>query len=187
MLSACREIVLCGLCLTSGFGQRIIQPSASRVEALERFAQRTTAQVIWSKEVGRIDSDRGHAVITALIVEDATRTPSQMRGIRIDLTDGDVQDQVYTSEDLLHRLIMALDEITSELPRFQSEGHTRGCFGSGIFWQQPGHAFNASACTFPDWAGLAVGTGTAKFQFTGIHPALFAGAIARARDELKKQ
>jgi hypothetical protein len=187
MGSVRRGLAFFGLALALGFGQRIIQPSAAQIEALERFAQRPTAQITWSKEVGRIDTDRGHAVITALIVEDATQTPPQMRGIRIDLADGDVKDQVYTSEALLHRLIMALDGITNGLPRFQSEGHTRGCFGSGIFWQQPGHAFNASACTFPEWAGLSVGTGTAKFQFTGIQPELFAGAIARGRDELQKQ
>src|ERR1700733_2096233 len=156
MRSASCVIALCGLILPMGYSQRIIQPSSSQLEALENLAKLPTAQVTWSKEVGRIDTGRAHAVITALVVEDTTQTPQQRRGIRIDLTDGDVKDQVYTGEDLLGRLIRALDEITDGLPRFHSQGHTSGCFGSGIFWQQPGHAFAVSQCIFPDWEGLLV-------------------------------
>ncbi len=110
-----------------------------------------------------------------------------MRGIQIDLTDGDVKDEVYTGDEFLGRLIEALDEISHGLPRFLAQSHSRGCFGSGVFWQQEGHAFSASYCTFPDWEGLTVGTGSASFRFPRVLPSLFAGAIARGRDELKRQ
>jgi len=53
---------------------------------MERYSTRPTARITWSKEVDHIVGGRAKAVITALIVEDATTsTPRQMRGIRIDL------------------------------------------------------------------------------------------------------
>jgi hypothetical protein len=180
-------MALFGLVLTPAFGDPE-QPTAAQLEAFEHFAQRPTAQTTWSKEVGRIDAGQAHALITALIVEDATAMPRQMRGVRIDLTDGDRKDQVYTSEDHVERLIVGLDDITAGLPRFLEHAGPRSCFGSGVFWNQEGHAFSASYCVFGEWAHLSVGrTGSlCTFQFTGVQPGLFAGAIARGRDELKK-
>src|SRR5258708_30606758 len=110
MYSTCRVIAFCGLLLTIGYGQST-NPTAAKIEAMEGFGSKPTAQVVWSKEVERIDTDQARAVITALIVEDGTQTPKQMRGVRIDLTGANLRDQVYTSEDLLGRLIKALDEI----------------------------------------------------------------------------
>src|SRR5436190_1194794 len=108
MRAACGAIAFCGILLKIGYGQNT-GPTVSQLEAMEHFAKQPTARVTWSKEVGRIETNRAEAVITALIVEDATQTPRQMRGVRIDLTEGEVKDQVYTSEDLLERLIKALD------------------------------------------------------------------------------
>jgi len=186
MYSACRVIAFCGFILTIGYGQPT--PPVAQIEALERFASKPTAQVTWSKEIQRIDTDQAHAAITALIVEDGTRTPRQMRGVRIDLTGANLKDQVYTSEDLLDRLIQALDEISNGLPLFHSitAAGQCSCFGSGVFWQQSGHAFSASQCIFPDWAGLSVHTGSASFRFTALDPSSFAAALGRAKDELKK-
>ena len=147
---------------------------------------RPVPRVAWSKEVRRIDADQAHAVITALVLEDAAGTPREMRGIRINLSSEDANDQVYAGEDLLDRLIKALDEISNGLPRFLARRPARGCFGPGIFWLQSGHALSASQCVFPDWSGLAVSNGRRQsFRFTGLDPAPFAAAIAGAREELK--
>jgi hypothetical protein len=131
---------------------------------------------------------QAHAVIIALSIDDATQTPRLMRGIRIDLTDGDRKDQLYTSEDLLERLIQGLDEITAGLPRFVSQPHTQSC-RSSVMFPAEGHAFSAELCLFGERAHLSVGTrdSICRFQFTGIQPAQFSEAIARGRDELKKQ
>jgi hypothetical protein len=179
-------MALCGLVAGIGLSQTI-QPTTAQLEAFENYLKQSTAQITWSKEVGRIDTDRAHAVITAIVVEDAAQTPQQMRGVRIDLQDGNLKDQVYAGENLLGRLIQALDEITTGLPRFKATARSQSCFGSGIFWQQSGHAFSASHCVFGTWEGLSVSTGADTFRFTGIVPGLFAGAIARGRDELLKQ
>jgi hypothetical protein len=187
MNSACRVIAFGGFILTIGYCQNT-NPTAAQLEAMERFASKPAAQVTWSKEVERIDTDQAHAVIIALILEDRTQTPRQMRGVRIDLTSANLKDQVYTSEELLSRLIHALDEISNGLPDFHSlpAPERSSCFGSGVFWQQSGHAFSASHCKSPDWFGLAVETGSASFRLTALDPSSFAAAIAHARDELKK-
>ncbi len=187
MYSPPRVIAFCGFILTIGYGQNT-NPAASQLEAMERFASKPTAQVAWSKEIDRIDTDQAHAVITALGLDDRTQTPQQMRGVRIDLTGANLNDRVYTSEDLLERLTRALDEISNGPPDFHARvavGRS-SCFGSGVFWQQGGHAFSASQCIFPDWSGLSVETGSASFRFTALDPSSFAAAISHAREELKK-
>jgi len=179
-------IVVFGLALGAGFGQSN-HPTISQIEAMENFAERPTSKVIWSKKVGRIDSDQAHAVITAMILQDATQSPQQVRGLRIDLTEGNQEDHVYTSEEHLGRLIQALDEISEGWPRYVKRIQGQGCFGSGVFWQQEGHAFSASQCVLNRWEGLSVGTGAGSFRFTGVSSSLFAGAITRGQDELKHQ
>lgn len=198
MHSVCRVIAFCGLLLNIlapnilapniGYGQPP-KPSAAQLEAMERFARHPAARVSWSNEVDRIEAGRAHAVVTAMVVEDASQPPKRMRGIRIDLVDGDVKDQVYTSEEHLARLIKALNEIASGLPAHlaRTPAGSNGCYGSGEFWLQEGHALSASACTSAGWSGLSVGTGNhVTFRFTGLNPAAFSAAIARARDELKQ-
>ena len=44
-------------------------PTEAQLKAFERFAETSTARVIWSEEAGRIDTDQARAVITALAVE----------------------------------------------------------------------------------------------------------------------
>jgi hypothetical protein len=56
---------------------------------LEAFAARPTARVVWSKTVGRLESHDARATMTALVVDDATGSPSPMRGLRIDLAHGE--------------------------------------------------------------------------------------------------
>jgi hypothetical protein len=61
------------------------QPKELAPSPLEAFAARATATVVWSKLIGRLESPESRAIVTALIVEDATTTPRVMRGLRIDL------------------------------------------------------------------------------------------------------
>jgi Surface antigen variable number repeat len=60
-------------------------PSELRPSPLEAFAARPNAKVVWSQSVGQLESQDARAMITALIVEDPTSTPSLMRGLRMDL------------------------------------------------------------------------------------------------------
>jgi hypothetical protein len=52
---------------------------------LEAFVGRSSAKVVWSKTIGRLEGSEARATVTALAVEDPTETPAVMRGVRIDL------------------------------------------------------------------------------------------------------
>jgi hypothetical protein len=54
--------------------------------ALEAFAARPGAKVIWSKEVGQLEGSAARATLSAIAIEDPSSTPRLMRGVRIDLT-----------------------------------------------------------------------------------------------------
>jgi hypothetical protein len=84
MRSAAVSAVCCVL-LNSGLAQVSSTPSL-QPSPLEAFVGRPTAEVTWSKVIGRLESQEARATITALIVEDKTTAPSVMRGIRVNLT-----------------------------------------------------------------------------------------------------
>ncbi len=152
---------------------------------LEHFVAKPSARVTWSGEMAKIDTEQAHAVITALVVEDATQEPAKIRGVKIDLTGAAGKDQVYSSEDGLGQMAAALDEITSWAPRVLTKPGARNarCFGSKT-WPQSEHMFSASQCIFPDWSGLVVSTGT-QFRFAGIDASQFRPGVIRARFELR--
>src|SRR5262245_17552284 len=78
-------ITLCLIvCAVSG-ARFAAQPEDLPKSPLEEFATRSTAKVIWSKEIGQFESKEARAIITALSVEDTTREPRIMRGLRMDL------------------------------------------------------------------------------------------------------
>src|SRR5215470_1569595 len=79
-------IALCLIvCAVSGGVRLAAQPEDLPKSPLEAFATGSTAKVIWSKMIGHFESQESRATITALIVEDTTRKPSIMRGLRMDL------------------------------------------------------------------------------------------------------
>jgi hypothetical protein len=157
----------------------------------ERFATKPSVRVTWSKEIRLLQGGDAIAVITALIVKDTGTRPSEMRGIRIDLRGGEVEDSVFVEERFLERLLEALAEAARGMgERFQRTSPSV-CFGSGLFLQavrDGAHFFHASQCSMSDgWYGLSVITGEAMFRFTNLDPAPFASAIHRAARELKQQ
>ena len=159
-------------------------PTASQLEAFERFAETSTARVIWSRETGRIDTDRARAVVTTLTVEVTENGNHRMRGVRIDLTEGDRKERIYTSEKHLDRAIAGLAQVAkfSEMPLENSDAPII-CRGSELFWMQEAPAFTASECTSADWFGLVVHN---NFNFTNEVAEDFAEVLVAARDELKK-
>jgi hypothetical protein len=53
--------------------------------ALEAFAARPAATVVWSKTIGSLVTEQARATITALVLQDTTTTPGTISGLRIDL------------------------------------------------------------------------------------------------------
>lgn len=82
-------------------GVALAQRPAPEPTALELFAAKPDARVLFSKHVGSIVSSDGKVMITALIVENAQDPRKQMRGVRFDLQSNSAMDQVYLDETQL--------------------------------------------------------------------------------------
>lgn len=175
-------LALAAVLTSMALGQRSM-PSAETLEAFGKFANSPNAQEIWSKPIGHIETDRASATVTAIDVANPSDSGRQMRGIRIDLTEGSRADRLYSSEDMLERLITAMDEISRYVPSPTGEPQINHCSGSGLFWLQEGHAFSASECTYGDWHGLAVFPG--DFRFTRTWADAFGNLFSAARAELR--
>ncbi len=191
MYSAARIITFCAVLLMPGSAQ-VSSPTAEELERLEQFVSQPGSRVISSKDLGHIAGGESDALITAVIVQGGDPTKQQMRGIRIQFTTGDVRDQIYVAEEFLQPLVKALVEIEAQSDQFLSRPRVNSrCFGSGAFlsaMRTGAHFFHASQCSMSDgWTGLSVSTGSKTFRFTGLNPAPFRTAIARAATEFEQR
>jgi hypothetical protein len=165
---------------------------------LEAFAQLPATHVAWSSEVGRIDSSEAHAIVTALILEDTARPPDRMRGLRIHLSSGDSQDDVYLGEETLGVYKNALDQISVDAVRERSQGTSRAHLTAGgtsyvgaeVFWyaDKPArvHALDANYYFGPESSGLSVDAFKhVGFRFPDQDPSRLSAAIEAAMDQLK--
>ncbi len=165
---------------------------------LEAFAQLPATHVAWSSEVGRIDSSEAHAIVTALILEDTAQPPDRMRGMRIHLSSGDSQDDVYLGEETLGVYKNALDQISMDAVRERSQGTSRANLTAGgtsyvgaeVFWyaDKPArvHALDATYYFGPESSGLSVDAfRRVGFRFPDQDPSRLSAAIAAAMDQLK--
>jgi hypothetical protein len=165
---------------------------------LEAFARLPATHVDWSREVGRIDSTEARAIITALILADTAQPSDQMRGIRIDLSSRDSQDDVYLGEETLNAYKNALDEISTYAAREHSQGTLRSgvtpggtaYLGARVFWYGDTcpsvHALDAAYYSAPHSSGLSLSAfKQAGFRFPDQDPSQLSAAIARAIDQLK--
>jgi hypothetical protein len=190
MRSAAIMAALCALLLNVGLAQ--VKPTPSlQPTRLEAFAGQPTAQVTWSREVGRIDSNEARVVVTALIVENAAQSDKRMRGIRIDLTNQNESDHVYLEEAKLEAVKKALEEIESGIETFRKEPasspHTY--LGAAEFWHPhlKVHTLNAAYYIAPDSSGLSLSAYREQgFRFPDHRPSELAKAIGQAMDEFKQ-
>jgi hypothetical protein len=182
-------------------GQAQTKPAPSlQPTPLEAFARQPATHIVWSKEVGRIESSEAQAVITALIFEDTAQPPDRMRGIRIDLASRESEDQVFLGEETLSVYKNALDVIERDAMRERNEGTAREHLtpggisfgGAEVFWyadKKPQvHALNAAYYFAPDSSGLFVSAFKGDgFRFPDQQPSQLSQAIARAMDKLRNR
>ncbi len=164
---------------------------------LEAFAKQTASRVAWSSEVGRIDSKEGHAVITALVIEDSAQPPDRLRGVRIDLSDQDGKDQVYLGEETLPAFKAAFDEISQEAARGCSGNSGEICppnvfLSAALFWHADRvpnvHTLTAGHYFQQGSTGLVLQTiGVGRFWFPDQDASRLSAAMARAMDHLKQR
>ncbi len=171
--------------------------SAPQPTPLEAFAKQPGSRVAWAGEVGRIDSKEGHAVITALVVEDNAQPPDRLRGVRIDLLGQDVKDQVYLGEETLPAFKAAFEEISQDAARGCSGNSGELCppnlfVGAALFWhgdRVPSvHTMTAAHYFQQHSTGLVLQTiGVGRFWFPDQDASRLSAAIGRAMDQLKER
>jgi hypothetical protein len=188
-------VALCFLFVIVGQAQTKPAPSPQPTP-LEAFARQPATYISWSKEVGRFDSSEAHAVVTALVLEDKAQRPHQMRGVRIDLSSQDSEDEVYLGEETLGTYKSGLDEISRNILESRNsarDGLVPGgtsYLGSCLFRNPnntPGvHVLNATYYFAPHFEGVSLSAlKEAEFRFPNQAPSQFSAAIALAIDQLK--
>jgi len=194
MKSIVSAIAFCCLSLGVALAQ-VDAPLSLQPTPLEAFAHQPTTHVTWSKQVGSLDSREAHAVITALVLEDAAQPPDRLRGVRINFSSPDSIDEVYLGEETLGMYKSALDEISRTIPGSRKGARENlapggtSCLGACVFRSDKPprvHTLSAAYCFAPDSEGLSVSTfKQALFRFPDQGPSRLSAAIALAIDELR--
>jgi hypothetical protein len=168
-------------------------PAGSEPSPMEAFAGRPGAHPVWSSEVGRMEHDSTHVLLTALVVEDGSQPARKARGVKIDLSSGDERDRIYLDEEAAARTRSALEDIASAVARSGAPGHN-GCMGAKEFWPlynwpwNKYHELNVDFCgESKDMALVLYGRGRrGSFRFPGENPARLAAILASAMGQLKQ-
>jgi hypothetical protein len=193
MKFAASAILFC--CLFADHGTAQEKPAQPlQPTPLEAFANLPATQVLWSKQVGTLDSRESHATVTALVLEDTAVPPNRMRGIKVALFNSKSKDAIYLAEETLAAYQSALDEIAQSVR--ESRGHARdflapggtSYFGScALRSDQPPrvHTLGPSYYFSPDSDGLELSNFRDEFRFPDQDPTRLSTAIAVAIDELK--
>jgi hypothetical protein len=160
--------------------------------ALEAFVQQPDVRMVRSTEVGRIDAADTHAVVIAIIVEDAQAVPRQMKGLRINLSNPAAKDQIYLEEARLEPVKKALDEIERYRHRVLERPAVQGTryLGAEEFWRpyERVHTLDAAYYILRDGSsGLSLRANKEKeeFRFPDHRPLELASILMRGIELLK--
>jgi hypothetical protein len=154
---------------------------------LELWLTHPGTRITSSEEVGRIQSTDARAVITALVIENAQIETNQLRGIRIDLSDGLSSDRVFVDEGDLVQLRNELGPISCGVTRMRNEqGVPHRVHGTGRC--RPSQTIPQAYCPGyyigPETEGLRLSTFSGHtFSFPSQLPSALADAFGRAMDE----
>jgi hypothetical protein len=161
---------------------------------MEAFASRPGTHTAWFSEVGRLDHDGTRAVFTALVVADNAQPTREMHGVKVNLSSGNRQDQIYLDEEATARTRSALEEIANAVAKTPSVPRGNGCMGAREFWPlynwpwNKYHELNADFCReSKDTALVLYGRGKpGSFRFPGENPTHLAGILTTAMGQLKQ-
>ena len=136
---------------------------------LERFARQPATRLTWSKEIGRIEEGQSSLIVMVMHLEDPASVTRRVRGIRIDLTNGLVSDQLWEEEARLSGTRGALELWAGgRLPMVYGLGRTHNAAG--------------------DASGLTVVGREHQYSFPGSHrSAELARLFLQALEELNAQ
>ena len=98
---------------------------------IEKFVRQPSARLVWSKEIGRIEEGETRLVVTVAQIEDPGSVTRQARGIRIDVTNGLVSDQMWEEDGRLRRHVpFSRAGRPGQLPMVYGLGRTHNAVGN---------------------------------------------------------
>ncbi len=184
-MSRCLLVQILALCCSlPASGQGTANPATSPA-GFATAASAASARVLWSQNIGRLDSGESHAVFTALAVENpaAAATPTQFRGLRVDLNWAGGSDSLYVDESLLPPEKEIFDKLSADLDRPNAlHGGSRAAItGSGEF-RSGSYPLVADYQVYgPEGSGLRIlSSGHSAVLFTGSKPTDLSNLLARA-------
>jgi hypothetical protein len=161
-------------------------PIGTEPSPFEAFAAAPEAHIVWSGEATRLSSGSTAALIAGLSVEKGAQ---KMKGVTVDLSEGEASDRIYLDEEATQRTITALGEILDGVARFGVHGN--GCEGAKEFWPlydwpwNKYHELNVDFCN-GDQLVLSPRGKEMRFAFSGKDPSSLAAILSDALAELKQ-
>jgi hypothetical protein len=167
-------------------------PLGSEPSPMEAFASGQDVRTIWSNEIADLNSDPTRVVITAVILRDHSEPARIMRGVKIDLSNGNIRDRIYLDETAIERTRSALDEIATAVAQHGIPGG--GCMGAREFWPNYGwewnkyHELNADVCGGSDQPTLVLSSRGRhqSFPVFGAGPARLASILQSALEQVRQ-
>jgi hypothetical protein len=158
---------------------------------MEAFAGLPSVRATWSSEIARLEDGNKRAVITALVLDEGAQNAHQMKGVMIDLSNGEAKDRIYLDETATERTRAALVEISDAVARHGISGS--GCMGAREFWPGYNWPWNKLHELNADYCGRGVGYAlvlsargqSAQFEFSKS-PLDLSAILVAAMTQLKE-
>jgi hypothetical protein len=183
MKSSTAVLLFCFILSSAALAQL---PEAPEPTQLELWMGHPGSRITTSEVVGKVESADADAVITALIIENPRSDPTQLRGIRIDLSNDAATDRIFVDEgDLVYRKD-EFDSMACSVPGVQDEAGA-AIRVHGIARCRPSQTIPQAYCPgyyiTHDSVSFRLSTFSGRnFTFPAQAPAALANAIGRAMD-----
>ena len=152
--------------------------------ALETFVTQPNVVLDLAEVVGTLDSKDASVAVDAVIASDTARPGERMKGLRFQLANNSVADQVYLDEAQVAKLLEDLAGIDDGIAELKAEGGAPyRVQGTGACWMppRPMRILCPSYRVGPDWSGLQLAAyGGPGFDFPDERPATLAALIEQA-------
>ena len=158
----------------------------------ETFATTPQVHVIFSKQVGSIESSDAKATVTALVLADEQNPPAGMRGVRLDLESNSGHEQVYLDDSQLEKVRREVHLMESGIETFAMKDTTTPyrVTGTESCWM-PNPRVRILCPDYyigPDWSGLRLRPlGSRGFEFPDHKPAELTKLFDAALTELRQR
>ena len=184
-----KRYLFLGLVLSTHIGIAVAQTPAPEPTSFESFATKPNTVVLFTKEVGSLDSSDAKVTVTALSVEDTATPVNAMRGVRFDLENNVGLNRVYLSKSQLELLLQELALLERGISRQIKENRALYSIqGTASCWMPdpalrilcPGYRIN------PRWSGFTLAAfGGCTFALPGHAPSALSKLIELAIIDLE--